>query len=170
VNPVTGAGPENPRTSELLSLLRSYSQQLRSLEDQAAFIAQGRVALIDPPPSRRPPSRRSRHATGCSRCSSASALGFGLALLRDHLRDTIQDDLDVRRATRMRPLDRTHPALAAARRRSQGRDHAHRPDVDRGGGLPRAQHQHALPRDGRAAARARVTRRPEDLTRRAARR
>lgn len=103
VNPVTGSGPENPRTGELLSLLRSYGQQLRSLEDQAAFIAQGRVALIDPAAVPRAPFTPRPARDGMLALLVGSALGFGLALLRDHLRDTIQDDLDVRRATRMRP-------------------------------------------------------------------
>ena len=104
VNPVTGAGPEDQRTSELLSLLRSYGQQLRSLEDQAAFIAQGRVAIVDPAAVPQVPFTPRPARDGLLALLVGTALGFGLALLRDHLRDTIQDDLDVRRATRMRPL------------------------------------------------------------------
>jgi succinoglycan biosynthesis transport protein ExoP len=104
VNPLTGVGPENARTSELLSLLRSYSQQLRSLEDQAAFIAQGRVALIDPAAVPLAPFTPQPQRDAVLALLFGALLGVGLALLRDYLRDTIQDDLDVRRASGMRPL------------------------------------------------------------------
>jgi polysaccharide biosynthesis transport protein len=104
VNPVTGTGPENARTSELLSLLRSYSLQLRNLEDQAAFIAQGRVTVIDPAGIPRSPFTPEPLRDTLLALLLGILVGFGLALLRDYLRDTIEDDLDVRRATGIRPL------------------------------------------------------------------
>jgi polysaccharide biosynthesis transport protein len=104
VNPVTGAGPETARTGELLSLIRSYSLQLRNLEDQAAFIAQGRVTVIDAASIPTSPFTPEPLRDTLLALLVGSLVGFALALLRDYLRDTIEDDLDVRRATGMRPL------------------------------------------------------------------
>jgi succinoglycan biosynthesis transport protein ExoP len=104
VNPVTGAGPTSARTSELLSLLGSYSLQLRSLEDQAAFIAQGRVTVIDPAGIPRAPFTPQPLRDTLLALLVGILVSFGLALLRDYLRNTIEDDLDVRRATGLRPI------------------------------------------------------------------
>jgi polysaccharide biosynthesis transport protein len=104
VDPITGSDRDDPRITELLTLLRSYSQQQRILEDQAAFIAQGRVALIDPASiPERPFSPQTTRDVLLAFLIGLMG-GIGLALLRDHFRDTIQDDLDVRRATGMRPV------------------------------------------------------------------
>jgi polysaccharide biosynthesis transport protein len=104
VDPIRGSESTDPRIAELLTLLRSYTQQERILEDQAAFIAQGRVAVVDPAAVPERPFSPQPLRDGLLSLLVGLMGGFGLALLRDHFRDSIQDDLDVRRATGMRPL------------------------------------------------------------------
>jgi capsular exopolysaccharide synthesis family protein len=104
VDPIFGTESSDPRAGELLTLLSSYSQQQRILEDQAAFIAQGRVAVVDPAAIPARPFSPQPLRDGLLSLIVGLMGGFGLAFLRDYFRDSIQDDLDVRRATGMRPL------------------------------------------------------------------
>jgi polysaccharide biosynthesis transport protein len=103
IDPITGEA-RDARSTELLSLLRTYDRQLRLLDDQAAFIAQGRVAIIDPAVEADRPFSPQPVRDAALALLVGLLGGLGIALLRDHLRDTVQDDLDVRRATGMRPL------------------------------------------------------------------
>ena len=103
-NPASADPSPSAAINDMRTLQRTYQQQLVNLHDQAEFIAQGRVRVIDPASVPSAPIAQSKTRPLLMALLLGLAIGILGTLLREHFDDTVKTATEFDDATDNLPM------------------------------------------------------------------